>query len=121
MTIYNISIQMSPPLNPLVVARLRKYWLGADITLGELIYTLEGWIHILGPGPHIPQCDNCQKDLSLDWKICKYCPKNSTPTPICPQCYQCAACEDAEEEVGCCICGTSCGAYMCSICKASGY
>jgi len=119
--IHNI---MSRPLNPLVVARLRKYWLCADIELDELLYILEGWIHILGPGPYIPRCDNCEKDLSLNWKICTFCPKGS-PAPLCPHCYQCFECEGGEGGGdggdACCMCGDSCGAYMCSTCKASDY
>jgi len=111
---------MSLSLNPLVVARLRKYWLYTDTDLDELLYTLEGWIHILGPGPEIPQCDNCQKKLSLDWKICTFCPRGS-PAPLCSHCYQCSGCENAERSDGCCMCGDSCGAYMCSSCKGSDY
>ena len=32
-----------------------NYWLytDTDTDLDELLYTLEGWIHILGPGPEI--------------------------------------------------------------------
>jgi len=111
---------MPVSLNPLIIARLRKYWLYADIDIYKLLYILEGWVHILGPGPEIPQCDNCQKNLSLDWAICQFCPMGF-PIPLCPQCYQCAECEKAERSDGCCLCGDSCGADMCSSCKASDY
>ena len=107
---------MSQLLNPLIVARLRKYWACEDMELGELLYMLEGWIHILGPGPNIPRCDNCQTDLSLDWKTCKFCPRGS-PAPLCPYCYQCSECEYAERSDGCYVCGSSCGADICSFCK----
>ena len=113
---------MPTPLNPLIVARLRKYWYKYDKELGELLYEMEGWIHILGSGPNVPKCNCCQKDLSLDWRLCKYC---IGPTPLCHACYQCSDCENNERENtewgyesdGCQICGTSCGAYVCRYCK----
>ena len=110
--------KMPTPLNPLIVARLRKYWYKYDKELGELLHELEGWIYILGSGPNMPKCDYCRKDLSLDWRLCKYCPN---PTALCHECYQCSACEDAEwtdKSDGCQICGTSCGAYVCRYCRA---
>ena len=105
---------MSTPLNPLIVARLRKYWNKYDIELGCLLYELEGWVHILGPGPNMPKCEYCKCDLCFDWKLCKNC---SNSAPLCYKCYQCSYCENAERSEGCSECGVSCGAYMCLECK----
>lgn len=109
---------MSKILNPLVVARLRKYWYNEEynrgIKLAVLLYEMEGWIHILGSGPDISKCDNCSRNLDLGWRLCKFC---SYATAICWECYQCGHCEDAERSEGCGECGASCGAYMCRDCK----
>ena len=115
---------MPTPLNPLIIARLRLFWANKnDIELGRLLYELDSWVDILGPGPNMPKCDNCKKELDFGWGLCQFCPK-----PICWKCYQCGCCafddedypesyEDYPESPGCCECGDSCGAYMCSTCK----
>ena len=75
---------MSTPLNPLIVARLRKYWMYPEPEkLDDLFYELEGWIHLLGPGPAIPICDNCREELSFDWRLCENCP---TYNILCNSC-----------------------------------
>ena len=76
---------MSTPLNPLVVARLRKYWRYPNVELGRLLDELDGWIYILGPGPATPICDSCRQELSFNWTLCKYC---SHATAICHALYR---------------------------------
>ena len=109
---------MSTPLNPLIVARLRKYWMYPEPEkLDDLFCELEGWIHLLGPGPAMPICDNCRCELSFDWRLCSNCPVQNV---ICNNCYECYDCETGFTSPGCCECGTSCGAYICRDCKILG-
>ena len=105
-------------LNPLIVARLRKYWECPKVELGELLSQLDGWIYILGPGPNSPTCDNCEKDLNFDWKLCSLC--SYTTNAICNECHRCHDCtyDEDEDSEGCYQCGASCGAYMCQGCRA---
>ena len=105
---------MSTPLNPLVVARLRKYWRYPNVELGRLLDELDGWIYILGPGPATPICDSCRQELSFNWTLCKYC---SHATAICHACIECYNCQQLYASPGCCECGVDCGAYMCQECK----
>ena len=105
---------MPTPLNPLIVARLRKYWLNNEKDVDRLLYKLEDWVYIFGPGPGAPICDSCWRGLSFVWSLCKFC---SDGTPICWECYQCSKCEDIERGDVCCECGRTCGAYMCKDCK----
>ena len=106
---------MPTPLNPIVIARLRKYWYkNEECDLDQLLYELEGWIALLGPGPTHPKCENCCKNVGLDWKLCRYCPSR---TVVCWKCYQCSKCDEDSLSSGCCECGESCGAYMCKACK----
>ena len=109
---------MSTPLNPLIVARLRKYWIYPEPEkLDDLFCELDGWIHLLGPGPAMPICDNCREELSFDWRLCKNCP---TYNVLCNSCYECYDCQMRYASSGCCECGTSCGAYVCRDCKILG-
>ena len=108
---------MPTPLNPLIVARLRKYWMQPEVELGKLLYQLDGWIHLLGPGPDIPICNNCRSELSFDWRLCPLC---CLPNAICSTCYACYDCERKYASPGCCECGSSCGAYICRDCKLLG-
>ncbi len=108
--------KMPTPLNPIVIARLRKYWYkNEECDLDQLLYELEGWIVLLGPGPTHTKCENCCKNVGLDWKLCRYCPSGRV---VCWKCYQCSKCEEEDSmSSGCCECGESCGAYMCKACK----
>ena len=108
---------MSKPLNPLIIARLRKYWLSPDIKLGELLSELDSWIYILGPGPQAPICENCRGELNFNWKLCYSCNGSSVLCETCNECYNCQALENSENSAGCCDCGEPCGAYMCQYCK----
>ena len=108
---------MPTPLNPLIVARLRKYWIEPVVDLDGLLQELDGWISLLGPGPAIPTCDCCQTDLSFDWHLCASC---SSGNIICNKCYECYDCEAGYASPGCCECGSSCGAYICHDCKILG-
>ena len=105
---------MPTPLNPLIVARLRKHWMHPDVKLGILLEELKGWVHLLGPGPYIPTCNTCQKELSFDWRLCLNC---SIGNVICSTCYECYNCEVSYASSGCCACGNSCGAHICRDCK----
>ena len=115
---------MSTPLNPLIVARLRKYWMYPEPEkLDDLFCELEGWIHLLSPGPAMPICDNCRNELSFDWKLCRNCYTGNVLCNVCFECYECARYQlfgDAYDSEGCCECGTSCGAYVCRDCKILG-
>ena len=115
---------MSTPLNPLIVARLRKYWMYPEPEkLDDLFCELEGWIHLLGPGPAMPICDNCRNELSFDWKLCRNCYTGNVLCNVCFECYDCTRYKmfgDAYDSEGCCECGTSCGAYICHDCKILG-
>jgi hypothetical protein len=102
----------STPLNPLIVARLRKHWMSPEVDLEELLLNLEEWRHILGPGPELPKCDYCYKNLSFDWTLCYNC-----PSVLCNKCYQCLRCEEGERSDGCRECGFSCGADVCRHCR----
>ena len=109
-------------LNPLVVARLRKYWTRPQkerVELGHLLAELHCWVCILGPGPNVPTCDNCRQKLNFDWKLCATCTR--VICNGCDQCYQCESFEDdnrdEDDSLGCPMCGESCGAYMCRSCR----
>ena len=109
---------MPKPLNPLIVARLRKYWMCPEPeTLDDLFCELDGWLHLLAPGPAMPICDNCRCELSFDWRLCPNCSGQNT---LCNRCYECYDCETGFASPGCCECGTSCGAYICRDCKILG-
>lgn len=105
-------------LNPLIVARLRKYWMQPEPEkLDDLFCELDGWVHLLGPGPDVPTCNTCRNELSFDWHLCSNC---SIGNVICSTCYECYDCEVSYASSGCCECGTSCGAYICRDCKILG-
>ena len=109
---------MPTPLNPLIVARLRKYWMYPEPEkLDDLFCELDGWMHILGPGPYLPICANCRNELGFDWQLCPSC---SIGNVICSTCYECYNCEVSYASPGCCECGSSCGAYICRDCKILG-
>ena len=105
---------MTRYLNPLVVERLHRYWEGNEDDIEKLFTLLDGWIYILGPGPEIPNCDNCRQELDLYWKTCPSC---HNITAICYNCNECYHCETSNQSPGCCQCGDSCGAYICRFCK----
>ena len=109
---------MPTPLNPLIVARLRKYWMSPKPKkLDDLCCELDNWIHLLGPGPAMPICDNCRNELSFDWRLCPNCHHNHV---LCNSCYECYDCRMLYASPGCCECGSSCGAYICRDCKILG-
>ena len=107
---------MTTPLNPLIVERIRIFWkVGNKASIKDLLYELEGWQYLLGPGPKVPKCDCCYKNLNINWRSCV---GGCSPCSIiCPKCYQCRWCEDAYRSDGCAECGISCGAGRCSDCK----
>ena len=108
---------MSKPLNPLIIARLRKYWLSPKMELGELLSELDSWIYILGAGPQVPTCEYCQTELNFNWKLCHSCQGSNVLCDQCDECYNCQALKNSENSAGCCDCGEACGAYMCHYCK----
>ena len=108
---------MPKPLNPLIVARLRKYWMYPEPEkLDNLFCELDGWVYLLGPGPAMPICNNCRCELSFDWRLCPNCSEQNL---LCNRCYECYNCEIGYASEGCSICGSSCGAYVCRYCKIS--
>ena len=110
---------MPTPLNPLIVARIRKFWIDHEYLnmnnwgVRDLLDELNDWVPVLGPGPIISKCECCDKNLDFNWIICDGC----GTALICQKCYICRQCEDAYRSDGCDVCGDSCGAYACSTCK----
>jgi len=109
---------MDTPLNPLIIARLRKFWMNylnneAQWLIEDLLEELEVWASVLGPGPTNPICDGCQWPLNFSWAICNDCGTSL----ICDKCYICLSCEIANRSEGCSGCGVSCGAGRCNECR----